>query len=149
MKTRGAPKKESHVVDKIRFAKPLEWTRPYARNAIDKMPGLKLPTYIRSFRPAKNKIMRCLGNCYFETKTLSIATHDQVLIKVANNRYEVSRIMKLSQKKILETLAHEWAHLHYPDHNYEQEEFTKMILKAFGFTEKCPTCGGSGKVNVC
>jgi hypothetical protein len=139
-------RRKKHPIEKIRISTPLHWTRPYIRRAIDKMPGLHLPTYVRSFKPTKTKLMRNLGNCYFDTKTLSIATHDQVLIKVKGNTYKVSRIVVLPRKKVLETIAHELAHLHYEDHGYEQDEFTKIIFKAFAFMEKCPICGGKGKV---
>ncbi len=90
--------------------------------------------------------MRTLGNVYFDTRTVSLATHDQMLRKQADDTYLVYRITKLSKRRVLETLAHELAHLHYADHDFEQDEFTKMIFKAFRFKETCPICSGKGKV---
>ncbi len=140
--------KKKHVVDSVRFSKQLKWLEPYLRRAKDKMPSLELPRYVRPFKPSKNKILRTLGNAFFETKTISLATHDQLLQKQPDNTYLVYRIVKLHRKRILETFAHELAHFRYPDHNYEQEEYTKSIFKAFEMKETCPTCKGTGKVHA-
>lgn len=90
--------------------------------------------------------MRNLGNTYFETKTISLATHDQQLQKNDDETYSVYRIIKLNRRRILETFAHELAHLHYQTHGFEQKEFAKIIFKAFAFKEPCPHCEGTGKV---
>ena len=142
---REKPKKR-HPVDAIRISNQLKWTEPYLRRAKDKMSSLELPKQIRPFKPSKNKILRVLGNLHFDTKTISLATHDQLLQKQKDGTYEVYRIVKISKQRILETLAHELAHLHYPDHGFEQDEFTKVIFRALKVKEVCPTCKGEGKV---
>ena len=145
-KTRKRAKKAKHPVDSIRFSKQLKWLEHYLRRASDKMPTMELPRYVRPFKPPKNKILRTLGNAYFDTMTISLATHDQLLQKQPDNTYLVYRIVKLNKKRILETFAHELAHFRYPTHNYEQEEYTRAVFKAFEFKETCPLCGGIGKV---
>ena len=140
--------KKKHPVDAVRISPQLKWLEPYLRRAKDKMPGLEIPRNIRPFKPPKNKIMRTLGNAYFDSRTISLATHDQMLQKQPDNTYLVYRIVKLSKRRILETFAHELAHFHYQDHNYEQDEFTKIIFKAFGLKETCFHCGGTGKIRA-
>lgn len=140
--------KKKHPVDTIRISKQLHWTEKYLRRAKDKMPNLELPRSIRPFKPPKNKIMRTLGNVYFDTRTISIATHDQMLQKQTDGTYKVYRIVKLSKRRVLETLAHELAHFHHPEHDFEQDEYTKTVFKAFSLKETCPTCKGKGKVHA-
>jgi len=139
-------RKKKHPVDSVRISTQLKWLEPYLRRAKDKMPGLELPRHIRPFKPPQNKIMRTMGNVYFDTRTISLATHDQMLQKQPDNTYLIYRIVKLSKRRVLETFAHELAHFHYADHNYEQDEFTKIIFKAFGVKEPCIMCGGTGKI---
>ena len=138
--------RKQHPIEKIRISPQLKWVEKYLRRAIDKMPNLELPRQLRTFKPLKNKMMRTYGNVYFETKTISIATYDQLLQKQKSGRYRVYRIVKLSKQRILETLAHELSHLHYPEHGFEQDEFTKVIFKAFELKETCPHCEGTGQV---
>ncbi len=145
---RRSAKKARHPVDSVRFSEQLKWLKPYLKRANDRMPGLDLPRHVRPFKPPKRKIMRTLGNVYFETKTISLATHDQLLQKQDDNTFVVYRIVKLSKKRVLETFAHELSHFLYPHHNYEQDEYTKTIFKAFEFKETCPTCQGTGKVHA-
>lgn len=107
-----------------------------------------LPSQIRSFKPTKNRIMRVYGNTYFETRIIVLATHTQITEKNNRGKQRVKKIIALPRNEILDTLAHELAHLSYPEHNYEHEEYTRTIFKTFGLTQKCPTCRGCGKINL-
>ncbi|MBL7684765.1 MAG: hypothetical protein JNK65_01885, partial [Deltaproteobacteria bacterium] len=63
-------------------------------------------------------------------------------------RLKVKKVIRLPKFKILDTLAHELAHFRYPEHNYEHEEYTRMIFRTFDLKEKCPHCKGSGKIEL-
>lgn len=141
-------KKEEDLPVKVKISPRLQWVLPYLKKAKAMMPSLILPTQIRSFKPTKNRIMRVLGNVYFETKIIVLATHTQQLYKTTRGNLKVKKIVAIPRTEILDTLAHELAHMIYPDHNYEHEEYTKTIFRTFGLTQKCPTCRGSGKVAV-
>lgn len=131
---------------RVKISPRLQWVLPYLKKAKIKMPGLVVPSQIRSFKPTKSRIMRVYGNVYFETRIIVLATHTQQLYRNAKNELKVSKIISIPRHEILDTLAHELAHLHYPDHGYEHEEYTKVIFKTFGVTTKCTTCKGSGRV---
>jgi len=126
----------------------LAWMYPYLVKAKFKMPNLVLPHRVRSHRPAKSRIMRVLGNAYCHNKTIIIATHNQVTYLNRHGKLRVKKIVRLPQALMLDTLAHEIAHLTYPQHGYEHEEFTRAIFKTFDLKEKCPHCKGLGRVTM-
>lgn len=126
----------------------LAWVYPYLKKAKQKMPNLILPKYVRSYKPATNRIMRVLGNAYYESRVIVIATHDQVTSLSKRGKLRVNKLVRIPKTKLLETLAHEVAHLKYEEHGYEHEEYTRVIFKTFGIKEKCPTCRGSGKIDI-
>jgi len=142
--------KQSFVNDlvKIKISPQLAWVYPYILKAKNKMPSLSLPKQIKTFKPTKTKIMRVFGNIYFEKKLIVIGTHTQQTYLNKKGQLKVKKIVRLSKVKILDTLAHEIAHLRYPDHGYEHDEYTRMIFKTFGLKEKCPHCKGSGKIEI-
>ncbi len=146
------PKRRSFLIEPLtiraRISPKLSWMHPYLIKAKRKMPSLDLPKQLRPFKPTRKKIMRVFGNVYFEKKVISIATHTQVTYVNAKGQLRVKRIIRLPKARMLDTLAHELAHLRYPDHNYEHEEYTRMIFKTFDLKEKCPTCKGSGKIEL-
>jgi excinuclease UvrABC ATPase subunit len=121
---------------------------PYLHKAKRMMPNLVMPKQIRSHRPGKKKIMRVMGNAYAHNKTLVIATHNQMTYMNRKGELRVKKIVRLPQAQMLDTLAHEIAHLQYPTHGYEHDEFTRAIFKTFGLKEKCPHCKGSGKIQM-
>jgi len=133
---------------KTEFSPQLYWMFHYLRKAKGKMPNLVLPNRIRSFRPSKKKIMRVLGNAYFGSRTVVIATHTQVTYLNRKGELKIKKIVRLPKARILDTLAHEIAHFHYADHGYEHEEFTRSIFKTFGLKERCPYCKGTGKIQL-
>lgn len=142
------PRSKPELVIKTKISPILAWIYPYLHLAKRKMPNLPLPYRIRSYRPNPSRIMRVMGNAYVHNKTLIIATHTQ---KTYMNRYgelRVKRIIRLAKAKMLDTLAHELAHLQYPTHGYEHEQFTRAIFKTFDLKEKCPYCKGTGKVQM-
>jgi predicted metal-dependent hydrolase len=112
------------------------------------MPNLVLPSRIRSFRPSRSRIMRVMGNAYFDNRTVVVATHTQQTYLNKKGRLRVKKVIRLPKPQILDTLAHEVAHFQYPDHGYEHEEFTRAIFKTFGLKEKCPYCKGLGKIQL-
>ncbi|EKD42467.1 MAG: hypothetical protein ACD_73C00143G0005, partial [uncultured bacterium] len=99
-------------------------------------------------KPTRKRIMRVYANVYFETRIVVIATHTQQTYRNSRGRLTVKKIVPLSRAEILDTLAHELAHMSYPDHNYEHEEYTRTIFKTFGLTVRCPTCKGEGRVDL-
>jgi len=130
---------------RIKVSPRLQWVLPYIRKAKAKMTSLIMPTQVRSFKPTKTRIMRVLGNVYFETRIIVLATHTQQTYKTSRGKLKVKKIIAIPRTEILDTLAHEFAHMRYPDHNYEHEEYTRSIYKTFGLTQKCPHCKGSGR----
>lgn len=136
------------LLAKTQFSPQLVWLHPYLRKALEKMPNLNLPSRVRSFKPSRSRIMRVLGNAYFATKIVVIATHTQQTYLTKMGHLRVRKVVRLPKAQILDTLAHEIAHFHYPDHGYEHEEFTRAIFKTFGLKEKCPHCKGTGKVQL-
>lgn len=136
------------LVIKTQFSPNLAWMYPFIRKAKQRMPTLALPLRIRSCRPTRKKIMRVLGNAYFASKTVILATHNQLTYLDRRGRLRVKKIVRLPKAQMLDTLAHELAHFHYPDHGYEHEEFTRSIFKTFELKEKCPHCKGRGKIQL-
>ena len=136
------------LVIRTEFSPTLTWMYPYLKKAKQKMPNLVLPKRIRSFKPSNSRIMRVMGNAYFANRTVVIATHTQHTYLSRRGELKISKVVRLPQSQILDTLAHEIAHFHYPDHGYEHEEFTRAIFKTFGLKEKCPHCKGSGKIQL-
>ncbi len=139
--------KEIPVV-RSKISPQLGWMFSFLIKAKRKMPSLVLPKQIRPFKPTHQKIMRVFGNVYFHNKVISIATHTQVTYLNRKGELKVKRIIRLPKSRMLDTLAHELAHLRYPDHNYEHEEYTRMIFKTFNLKERCPHCKGTGKVEL-
>ncbi len=149
---KAAPKKrESLKADlgiRSKISPKLVWMFPYLKKAKQKMPSLVLPRHIKPYKPLKNKIMRVLGNVYFASKVIVIATHTQQTYLNKKGQLRVKKIVRLPKSRMLDTLAHELAHFRFPDHGYEHEEFTRIIFKTFDLKEKCPHCKGSGKIEL-
>jgi hypothetical protein len=143
-------RRRSRVAEVIRskISPQLGWLYPYLFRAKSKMPSLVLPKQIRPYKPTRKKIMRVLGNVYFDKKLVVVATHTQVTGLDKRGNLKVKKIIRLPKSQILDTIAHELAHLRYNDHGYEHEEYTRMIFKTFGLKEKCPHCRGSGKIEL-
>lgn len=141
-------KAKPELVLETYFSPILAWMYPYLRKAKGKMPNLILPKRVRSHRPSKTRIMRVLGNAYNYNRTIVVSTHNQLTYMGRNGDLKVKKIVRLPQAQMLDTLAHEIAHLHYPTHGYEHEEFSRAIFKTFGLQTRCPYCKGSGKVQL-
>lgn len=150
MKSKMSVKKRSkEAMDVSSLISPqLAWVYPFLLKAKRKMPSLTFPKQIRPFKPTKTKIMRVFGNVYFEKKLVMIATHTQQTYLNKMGQLKVKKIVRLSKAKVLDTLAHELAHLRYQDHGYEHEQYTRMIFKTFDIKERCPHCRGSGKIHI-
>ncbi|MBI2975090.1 MAG: hypothetical protein HYY43_05830, partial [Deltaproteobacteria bacterium] len=106
--------------------------------------GLTMPLRIRSWKHTPRREQRVWGTCDKETKTVTLATHK--IIWVRGKKRMRRKAVALSRKYILQTLAHELAHLRYDDHTYEQECYSRSIFDTFGVKDKCPHCSGKGKV---
>ncbi len=142
-------KRSKETLDVSSLISPqLAWVYPFLLKAKRKMPSLVLPKQIRPFKPTKTKIMRVFGNVYFEKKLVMIATHTQQTYLNKTGQLKVKKIIRLPKAKVLDTLAHELAHLRYQDHGYEHEQYTRMIFKTFDIKERCPHCRGSGKIHI-
>jgi len=133
---------------RIRVSKDLHWILPYLERTHRIMPSLQMPLVINSYRPRLTRRLRTLGSSYYDEGIINLATHQQTFIRLRGNFRRIKGIRRMAKKKILETLAHELAHLHVVDHNFEHEEMTRTIFKTFGLTEDCPHCEGSGKVEA-
>src|SRR5262245_6550906 len=149
-KVRPAKKRSSQEAISVRskLSPKLAWMYPYLVKAKKKMPSLTLPKQIRSFRPDHGRIMRVFGNIYFGKRLIVVGTHTQVTYMNKKGQLKVRKIIRLPKARILDTLAHELAHLRYVDHGYEHEEYTKAIFKTFDLKEKCPHCKGTGKIEL-
>ena len=137
--------KKRHII----FRKPkislnLAWLERLLRKAKKKMPGLTMPLRIRSWRHTPRKEQRTWGTCDRESRTITLATHK--IIWVRGRKRMKRKAVALSHKEILQTFAHELAHLRYDEHTYEQEYYAKAIFDSFGVKDKCPACNGKGKV---
>ena len=141
-------KRRSDIRINVKISPRLQWVITYLKKAKAKMPSLIMPAQIRSFKPTERKIMRVFGNVYFESRIIVLATHNQQTYVNKKGQTRVKKIVAISHPEILSTLAHELAHLHYPDHDYEHEEFTPTIFKTFDITQKCLTCKGTGRIST-
>ncbi len=132
----------------VKVSPRLLWVIPYLKKAKVQLPSLIMPTQIRSFKPTRRRVMRVWGNVYFETRIIVLATHTQQTHSGRKGKKvtKVTKIIAIPRNEILDTLAHELAHMKYPEHGFEHEEYTRTIFKTFGLTEKCPTCKGTGRV---
>lgn len=151
MVSKAPKKRQSFRADlgiRTKISPKLAWMFPYLKKAKSKMPSLVLPRQIRPYKPIKSKIMRVLGNVYFASKVIVIATHTQQTYLNKKGKLRVKKVLRLPKARMLDTLAHELAHFRYPDHGYEHEEYTRIIFRTFDLKEKCPHCKGSGKVDL-
>lgn len=133
-------------VPKIRVAisKHLKWLEPYLARTKKRMPTLALPARIRSYCPPLSKEHLSWGSCDMETRTITLCTHKIIVMK--GFKRSTKKLVALSEKEILMTLAHELAHFRYEKHGYEQESFARTIFHAMGVTDTCPVCDGKGEV---
>ena len=146
-------KKPASSVARVRITKPLEWLERYLGRAKRKMPALMLPRRVLSYQPRLSARHRTWGSCSVRERTITLATHrvDTVEKKVKGAK-GVERVKKekalvaLTHREILMTLAHELAHLEYPEHGYEQKWYALTIFNTFGLYDTCPHCDGKGKI---
>ena len=108
---------------KIKISKSLIWVEKYLKRSKGRMPALILPKKIRSYKPSVGKKLRSLGGCCKADKTVTLATHYDEWIRVKSKK--IKKLLPLSQVEILQTLAHEIAHLEYDHHGYEQRVVCK------------------------
>jgi hypothetical protein len=138
--------KRKGVEPKLRVAisKNLKWLEPYIRRSKKRMPTLVLPRRVRSYCPPLKKAHLSWGSCDFETRTVTICTHKIIVMR--GIKRSTKKLVALSDKEVLMTLAHEIAHLRYEKHGYEQESFARTIFHAMGVMDTCPLCNGKGDV---
>lgn len=132
----------------IRVSKDLAWILPFLEKTHQTLPRLQLPLRINSFRPSLSRRLRTLGTSYYDEGIINLASHFQIIERRTGRNRVIKGLRKISRKKILETLAHELAHLHVVEHNYEHAELTRTIFRTFEMTQKCPHCRGEGRVEV-
>lgn len=130
---------------KTRISKNLHFIEKYLKRAKKHMPSSLLkPWRVRSYRPSPKKMLRSFGSSSREDRTITLATHDVVIVKGKKRRKK--RLVRLNQKQILLTLAHELAHFRYFKHGYEHTSYARTIFEAFDIMDTCPACGGKGMV---
>ncbi len=139
-----APSTRATSVARIRIAASLTWVDRYLARARRRMPTMALPKVIRAFRPNPKKKHRTLGSCCRADASINIATHTVEVREIKGRKRRILR--ELTRLEILQTLAHELAHLAYERHDYEQEWYARTIFHTFGLTETCPHCEGKGKI---
>ena len=132
------------TIIRVAISKYLKWLEPYLKRAKHRMPTLILPARLRSYKPPLNKEQLSWGSCDKENRTITLATHKINIMK--GFKRSTKKQVALSEKEILMTLAHELAHFRYDPHGYEQESYARTIFHAMGVLDRCPTCGGKGKV---
>lgn len=136
----------SQPVIRVVFSKQLDWIEPYLKRAKKRMQKLILPARIRSYKPSLRKEMKSWGSCELRTRTIALATHKVIVMK--GFKRSTKKLVALSDKEILMTLAHEMAHFMYDKHGYEQESYARTIFHAMGVLEVCPLCQGRGEVSA-
>jgi len=156
--TRGAkksskiPRKKKKTIEiahkklklRTKFSKSLSWLEKYLMRVHKQMPTMMMPKLVRSFVPSPKRHHRTLGNCCFDDRSITLATHThKVIYKQGRKR---RRLTPLSHLEILQTFAHELSHLAYHEHDYEQEWYGRTIFNTFGITEPCPHCNGKGEI---
>ena len=141
---RTAPKKSGEPKIRVAISKNLKWLEPYIRRAKKRMPTLVLPRRVRSYCPTLRKEQQSWGSCDFESRSITICTHKIIIMR--GMKRSTKKLVALSNKEILMTLAHEMAHLLYHKHGYEQESYARTIFHAMGVTDTCPLCNGKGEV---
>lgn len=145
-----AKKQKAQSLDGVRIVKPLAWLDVYLKRAKRKMPALELPRRIRSFVPRLDRKHRTWGACSITDRTITLATHqvEKVERKINGSRKKkkIKVLSQLSHREVLMTLAHELAHLEYPNHDYQQQWYALTIFNTFGLHDTCPHCNGRGKI---
>lgn len=132
---------------RVKVGRDLQWVLPYLEKTHEILPRLQLPLAINAYRPSLRRRLRTLGSSYYDEGVINLVTHMQIY-EMRGGRRRVKGLRRLSRYKILETLAHELAHLHVAEHNFEHAEMTKTIFRTFGLKRACPHCGGSGRMEL-
>ena len=132
---------------RVQVSRALAWILPYLERTHKILPRLQMPLAVKSYRPSLKRALRTLGSSYYDDGIINLVTHEQIY-EVTTSGRRVRSLRRLSRRRILETLAHELAHLHVAEHNFEHAEMTRTIFKTFGLVRECPHCEGSGKVPV-
>ena len=79
-----------------------------------------------------------------DTRTITLCTHKIIVMR--GMKRSTKKLVALSEKEVLMTLAHEVAHFRYEKHGYEQESYARTIFHAMGVMDTCPICDGRGEV---
>ena len=133
---------------RIKVSRDLHWVLPYLEKTHQYLPRLQMPIAIRSYKPSKSRRLRTLGSSYYDEGIINLATYEQTFIREGRRKKAIKGLRRMPRYKILETLAHELAHFHVADHNYEHQELTKTIFRTFGLSKNCPTCEGTGEIEM-
>lgn len=131
---------------RTKVSKELQWILPLLEKTHKILPRLQMPIAIRGYKPSLSRRMRTLGTSYYDDGVINIATHHQIWERSRGRAFRVKGLRRIPKVKILETLAHELAHLHIVEHNFEHAEMTKIIFRTFGIKKSCPHCYGTGSV---
>jgi hypothetical protein len=137
-------KKSKSPLSAVRITKPLVWMEKYLLRAKRRMPALLLPRKILSYRPRLGARHRTWGSCSITDRTITLSTHRMDTVENDGRKKKV--LVPLNHREMLMTLAHELAHLEYPEHGYEQKWYALTIFNTFGLYDVCPHCNGKGKI---
>jgi len=134
------------IFHKPKISPAISWLERYLKRTKKKMPGLTMPLRIRSWKHTPRKEQRVWGTCDRETRTITLATHK--IVWTRGKKRMKRKAVALSRREILQTFAHELAHLRYDAHTYEQECYGRTILDTFGVLDRCHHCNGRGKITA-
>lgn len=124
------------------ISKPLRWVVPYLDKLRKNLPNIRMPKSIKTYTHSKSPKYGAMGVCTKYTKSISIA----VSFHRAGHVGLFRLTGELDQTAVLDTLAHEIAHLHVWDHGPAHTGLTRAIFEAFEVGQQCPVCLGAGKV---
>lgn len=126
----------------VKISKCLQWLTPYLERLKKTLPDVREPKSIKSYTHPRKPKQGSMGLCCRTDKsiTLALSYHRAGYIGMYRAQGPLDKVA------LLDTLAHEIAHLHVWDHNPEHSGLTKAIFEAFGVGEECPTCLGAGRI---
>jgi hypothetical protein len=133
---------------RISVTKDLQWVLPFLEKTHQILPRLQMPVKINGYKPSLTRSLRTLGTSYYDEGVINLVTHKQVFGKKHGRNKVITGLRKISKSEILETLAHELAHFHVVEHNFEHSEMTRTIFRTFGLKKLCTRCDGSGELDL-
>jgi hypothetical protein len=115
-----------------RISKDLIWLQPFIKSVRSLVPLKKVRRFFAYKLPLDKRelaVAWCTNN-NDGTYTISFSTHDRV-VKRVGNCFEYTGYARRCRAEILDTLAHELAHLKYFDHDIRHYRLQLQIMWRF------------------